>query len=134
MRLFEKLNDDNFYIYAAKNYINPTCIDIKEFDKDLQIFAYINKLFSRFEKTNRLSERLLLNHIIILYNVFNAEACTRMLFYKTQEKFYPQIKTILLFLGKISDSPNKIYLNHKPEVDYSVIELDLNLAQKLKEL
>lgn len=78
----DRLDETNFMLYAAKHYDNPSCFDTLEFYEDLSRFKYIKKLFSRFEETGEIKERLILNHIIILYNLFGPSATTRMLFFK----------------------------------------------------
>ena len=78
----EKLDDTNFMLYAARNYNNPQCYDTLEFYDDLKRFKYIKRLFNIYLETGELRERLILNHIIILYNVFGVIPATRMLFFK----------------------------------------------------
>ena len=77
----ERLNESNFLLYAMKHYDNPQCQLIEEFEEDLKKFLYLKKLLARYSRDNELKERLILNHIIILYNLFN-DAATNMLFYK----------------------------------------------------
>ena len=81
----EKLDDTNFLLYAAKHYENPQCYDTVEFYDDLKRIKYLKRLFNMYVETNNLKERLILNHIIILYNVFGPIAATRMLFLKLGE-------------------------------------------------
>lgn len=126
------LNDSNFLLYAAKNYINAH-YDTDEFYDDLNRFKYIKKLFSRYLERGELRERLILNHIITVYNVFEHSAATRMLFYKTDESQWHILKTILLFLQYM---PPVIYNiefegNH---IRSDLISIDLRLATKLREL
>ena len=96
--MFE-LNDDNFLIFAIKSYDNRGCLGMSDLEEDLKRFKYIKRLFRRYETTDVLSERLILNHIIILNNLFGTEAATKMLFYKIDKKFWPQLKTFLVFLN-----------------------------------
>jgi hypothetical protein len=103
MKLFDDLNNENFEYYAAKHYRNPSCLDIKDFRCDLARFKYINRLLRKYENTGVLSERLILNHIIILYNVFDTTAATRMLFYRISTKHWPTIKTFLIYLNYLRD-------------------------------
>src|SRR6056300_1272600 len=91
------LNESNFLLYAAANYTN-TVYDIDEFNDDLKRFKYLKRLFSRYSEKGELKERMILNHIITLYNVFRSEAATRMLFYKIDEEHWDILKTFLLFL------------------------------------
>ena len=100
--LHVKLTDENFMLYAARNYNNPSCVDTNEFLEDLKRFQYLKRLFAKYEDSNDFKERLVLNHIIILYNLFGIVATTRMLFFKLQE-FKPYLKTILEFLECMPD-------------------------------
>lgn len=126
------LNESNFILYAAANYTN-TCYDTEEFYDDLQRFKYLKRLFSRYQENNDLKERLILNHLITLYNVFNHEAATRMLFYKTEERHWRILKTFLLFLQYM---PNIIYdIEYKNNHIHSdMIAIDLHIANILREL
>ena len=99
----ENLNDDNFLLYAAKHYDNAQCHDAEEFYDDLKRFKYLKRLFGKYKDTGELRERLILNHIIILYNVFGS-AATRMLFAKLH-MYKEYLKPFLVLLGHM---PNKI--------------------------
>ena len=101
---FEELNDDNFLLFAIKNYENPQSITKEDFDKDLNHFKYIKRLLKRYKKTGELKEHLLINHFIILFNIFG-EAATPMLFYKMESSMWPQIKTFLIFLDRLPEYP-----------------------------
>lgn len=90
---------ENFVQYAMHHYENPHCVSVDEFQKDLDKFAYLNKLFKRFYDKEDLNTRLILNHIIILYNVFETESCTEMLFYKTKQEYWHGLKTFLTYLS-----------------------------------
>lgn len=94
----EPLSEVNFLLYAAKNYDNPSCFDTLEFYEDLNRFKYIKKLFVRFQETGELKERLIINHLTIIYNVFGAEAATRMLFVKL-ENHLEYLKPFLDLMG-----------------------------------
>ena len=102
----EKLNEDNFLIYAMHHYDNPQCHSLAEFDEDLKKFLYLKKLLSRYKNNGELRERLILNHIIVLYNIFG-EAATNMLFYKIDKNCWGSLITFLVYLGRMPDSiPN----------------------------
>lgn len=105
----EILNDANFLLYAAKHYDNPSCYDTTEFYEDLNKFKYLKRLFSRYDETNELRERLILNHIIVIYNLFGVEASTKMLFFKLKG-YHHYLKPFLVFL------------NYCPEILYGVGE------------
>lgn len=96
--MIENLNDDNFLIYAAKAYDRPNAV-MSEFEEDLNRIKYIKRLIKRYKINGELKERLILNHIIILSNVFGVEATVRMLFFKLEEEDYDILKTFLLFLN-----------------------------------
>lgn len=100
--MFEDLNDDNFLIYAVKCYNSPHYI-ISEFDSDIKRTKYLKRLFRRYKSTKVLKERLILNHIILLNNVFGIEACARILFYKIDERDYDILKTFLAYLNILPD-------------------------------
>ena len=95
------VNEDNFVLYAAKHYNNPQCYDTEEFYDDLKRFKYIKRLFNRFEQTGELKERLILNHILILYNMFG-DAATKLLLVKLQG-YYPFIKPFLVLINRMPD-------------------------------
>lgn len=92
-----KLAESTFLLYASKYYDNPQCTDISEFEEDLKRFQYLRKLFGRYRQDNDLKERLILNHLIIIYNVFGPEA-TNMLFMKLHE-FHDCLKPFVEYLN-----------------------------------
>ena len=122
MRLFEELNEDNFTLYAANNYNNPQCLDVEEFNDDLARFKYIKRLLRKYRQTGEIQERLVLNHLIILYNVFGIEAANRMVFYKLEEELWPAVKTFL------------VYLNYLPENDKVEVPVDPVIANILRKI
>jgi hypothetical protein len=101
--LSEKLNENNFVLYAMHHYDNPQCHSVQEFEEDLKKFLYLKKLISRYKNKSELRERLILNHIIVLYNIFG-EAATRMLFYKIDESCWDILTTFLVYLNRMPDS------------------------------
>lgn len=126
--MFENLNDDNFLIYAMKNYNSPNCI-VSEFHDDLKRIKYIKRLIRKYKITKELKERLILNHIIVLSNVFGAEATTRILFYKIDEKDYGVLKTFLIFLNLL---PKTVYGINSKNINTNVISLDWNVVKVLR--
>ena len=119
--LFDHLNEDNFLLFAIKNYENPQAVTKEDFDKDLNHFKYIKRLLKRYKNTGVLKSHLLLNHFIILYNIFG-EAATPMLFFKIEEELWSCMKTFVMFLGKLPEYP-KCYI-HDIKVDlYCLSEL-----------
>jgi hypothetical protein len=116
-----ELNDDNFLIFAIKNYDNPSCNGMSDLEEDLKRFKYLKRLFKRYENTNVLNERLILNHIIILYNVFGNSA-TKLLFFKLDERHWGFLKTFLVFINRLT-----------PE-DRVDIPLDNKIVESLRKL
>ena len=100
MKNFE-LTEENLLIYAAKHYYNPKFIDAEEFYEDLKRFKYIKRLLNRYEETGKLSERLIINHLIVVFNVFGIEAGLKILELKLDKQYWPQIKPFLIFLRYI---------------------------------
>lgn len=101
--MVEKLNDANFLVFAMHHYDNPQCHSLSEFEDDLKKFLYLKKLLSRYKNNGELRERLILNHIIVLYNIFGA-VTTNMLFYKIEETLWPELITFLVYLNRMPDS------------------------------
>jgi hypothetical protein len=95
-----ELNDDNFLIFAIKNYQNPSCTGMAELEDDLKRFKYLKRLLNRYEKTGEPNERLIINHLILLYNVFG-RGTTEMLFFKLEDKYWSNLKTYLVFLNRM---------------------------------
>ena len=118
---FTKLNEDNFLLFAIKNYENPQAVTKEDFDKDLNHFKYIKRLLKRYKNNGQLKTHLLINHFIILYNIFG-EATTPMLFYKIEKDLWEVLKTFIIFLNRLPEYP-KTYL-HDIQVDiYCLSEL-----------
>jgi hypothetical protein len=120
------LSEDYFLLYAIKLYDNPTCKGINEFYEDLNRIKYIKRLFNKYETKKVLRERLVLNHILTLNNVFGPEGCSRILFYKIEKKYYSYLKTFLDFLNIL---PEEI-----PETKIQDIPLDHRIQKMLQEL
>ena len=126
------LNEKNFLLYAAANYTN-TLYDTEEFYDDLKRLKYLKRLFSRYLERGELKERLILNHIITLYNVFQSQAATRMLFYKTEEKHYNILKTFLVFLQYMPEQVESIHFDGN-NIRTENISIDVNIANILRKL
>jgi hypothetical protein len=97
-----KLTDNNFLVYAMHHYDNPQCHSIDEFEEDLKRFLYLKKLFLRYKKHGELRERLILNHIIVLYNLFG-DVLTGMLFFKIEKEYWSELTTFLIYLNRMPD-------------------------------
>ena len=122
----EKLCTNNFVMYAMKLYSNPLCTGIDEFKEDILRVKYIKRLLLKYKKNNDLKERLILNHIIILQNVFGAEGCTRILFYKIPKELHSYLKAFLEYLQYL---PYEI-----PEVDLNSINSDHRIIKLLQRI
>ena len=104
MNLFDDLNEDNYNMFAMRYYDNPQCTTVEEFNDDLNKIKYVKGLFNRFLETGELRTILILNHLIVIYNVFENEAATRMLFFRVEKKFYSILKPFLIFLNRLPDT------------------------------
>ena len=98
----EKLNEGNFLVYAMHHYDNPQCHSLQEFEEDIKKFLYLKKLLSRYKNYDELRERLILNHIIVLYNIFG-ESATKMLFYKIDKSCWDVLVTFLVYLDRMPE-------------------------------
>ena len=96
---FEDLNEKNFILYAMKHYENPQCVTKEDFDEDIKRFKYLKRLLKRYLRGGQLRIPLILNHLIILYNVFG-DAATPLLFFKFEREYWCMLKTLLLYLNK----------------------------------
>ena len=94
-----ELTEENFVIYAMKHYDNPACKGMSEFEDDLKKFRYLKRLFRKYTAGKGLKERLIVNHLVVIYNLFGPEAATRMLFFKIEKRYWLQLKTFLVFLN-----------------------------------
>ena len=101
--MYEKITSDNVIMFAIKHYDNPQCEGEKEFHDDMKRFKYIKRLLRKYKDSNILKERLLLNHIIILNNLFGPEACVTLLLFKIQREYWETLKSFLLFLNILRD-------------------------------
>ncbi len=129
--IFDDLNDDNFLMYSMREYSNMQCTAIEEFYDDLKKIKYIKRLFNIYTNTGQLKERLILNHLIVFYNVFSVQAGTRILFYKIEKDFWPLLKTFLIFLDRM---PEKIDSIRGEVILSSNIQLDNGIITRLRSI
>ena len=127
---FDDLSNENVMIYAMKVYDKPNCI-MSEFKEDMKRFNYLKRLFRRYSKVGEMRERLVLNHLVVLYNVFGIEAATRLLFFKMAKSDYSALKTYLLFLSCMPDVVRGI---KGQDIISSEISVDMNIAEILREI
>lgn len=128
--MFSNLTEDNYLGYAMKAYDRPVYTS-QEFSEDIKRFHYLNRLFHRYTKHSDLRERLILNHIVILKNVFGSYAVIRLLFLKVREKYYPILKTFLLYLNIMQDVVEGI---RGSDIPSSTIQVDYQVVQTLRKL
>ena len=126
-----ELTEDTFIMYAMKYYDNPSCKGMAEFLDDIKRFKYIKRLLGKYTSGKELKERLIINHMIVLNNLFGVEATTKMLFFKIDKKFWPQLKTFLVFLNYM---PEKIILNKGVAIIESEIPLDDKIVEILRKV
>ena len=117
--IFNELNEDNFLLFAIKNYENPQAVAKEDFEKDLNHFKYIKRLLKRYKKSGELKTHLILNHFIILYNIFG-EATTPMLFFKIERELWSAVKSFIIFLNRLPEYPKSSI--HDIQVDLSCLE------------
>jgi len=125
---FDDLTNDNILLYAAKAYDKPNCI-MSEFKEDMKRFNYLKRLFKRYRKIGELREQLVLNHLVVICNVFGPEVATRLLFFKMSKDDYSALKTYLLFL---SCMPEKVRGIKGHDIISSEIPVDMTIAEILR--
>ena len=131
MMNFDRIDNKNIILYAQTYYDNDFCIDIQEFYNDLKKIKYIKKLLKKYVEKNKLSERLILNHLISFYNVFESAAATRMLFYKIDQEYHSALKTFLVFLERMPDRINGLECE---DLNTNLIPLDEHIVEVLRKI
>mgnify|MGYP006000511367 CR=1 FL=1 len=122
MLIFDELTEDNLFLYAAKHYNNPTFSDIEDFYEDLNRFKYLKRLVNRYLEGGELPDRLIMNHLIVVFNVFTIEATLNILQLKLEEKHWPVVKPFLLFLNYIKND------------DLIGVEMDKLVIERLRKI
>tara|TARA_E500000178_G_scaffold344687_1_gene393353 strand:+ start:205 stop:561 length:357 start_codon:yes stop_codon:yes gene_type:complete len=117
-----KLTKENLVVYAAKHYYNPKCIDSEEFFEDLKKFKYVKRLLNRYRQSGELSERLIINHLIVIFNVFGYEAGLNILELKIELEYWEILKPFLIFLKAIKNT------------EYTNIDMDKYVVERLREI
>ena len=131
MNIIEPLYHKNFIIYCAKHYDNPYCANDEEFFDDINKIKYIKKLLTRYHQTGELKERLILNHIMVLYNIFGASHVPRILYLKCRKQFH-MIKPFLILLNCM---PRKLYnIGNETIIDTDEIPLDQIIIDQLRKI
>jgi len=103
--IFDELTHENWVMFAIKHYDNPTSVTYSDFEEDLNRIKYIKRLLRRYDTTGELKTHLILNHIIVMYNVFD-DAATPLLFYKIEATYWSILKAFMLFLNRLPCSLN----------------------------
>ena len=122
MQLFDKLTDDNLLLYAARYYYNPTCIDPEEFYEDLNRFKYIKRLVNKYLETGNISERLILNHMITVFNAFDIKPTLKTLEFKFDGRQWEVLKPFLVFLKHIKND------------EYVEVKMDKHVIEQLRKI
>ena len=126
---FDELNESNYMLFAIKFYDNPQAVTKDDFESDLKRIRYIKRLLKRYKNTGELKTHLLLNHFIILYNIFG-DATTPMLFFKIEEDLWSVMKTFVIFLNRLPAYPKSSF--HDVQVDLDCLK-QLNQVHKKDE-
>lgn len=130
--MIDKIDESNFVLFAAKHYDNPHCFDTDEFYDDLNRFKYLKRLFNRYEETGELKERLIINHLTIVYNIFGAEAATKMLFLKLRGQ-YQLLKPFLVLMGYMPEAIRGIGEDNQT-ITSSDIHMDEYIVEVLRQI
>lgn len=130
--IIDQVDESNFLLYAAKHYANPHCYDTVEFYEDLSRFKYIKRLLNKYEETGDIKDRLVINHLTIIYNVFGAEAGTRLLFLKLRE-YLPMLKPFLVLMGTLPEVVPKIGIEGKDVITSEII-MDPHIVDTLRKI
>lgn len=128
---FDDLNEDNFVLYAMKHYENNQCLSEKDFNNDLKIFKYLRRLLNRYDNGGDIKVRLILNHLIMLTNVFPVTVATRMLFFKMPERYWSVLKTFLIYLNYMPDIIKTV--NGKTIISSDIL-IDMYVAEQLRKV
>ena len=128
--MFDVITEKNFFLYAAKNYDNSSCAGLDDFYEDLNHIKYIKRLFNRYESKGELKDRLITNHLILLYNIFGVEPATKILFFKLNEKYWPLLKTFLVGLNVLPDVITGI---SNKDINTVEIKIDQNIVERLRQ-
>ena len=120
--IFNELNADNFLLFAIKHYENPQSVTREDFEEDMKRFKYLKRLFRRYTLTSEIKVRLIVNHIVVLQNVFGVEAACVLLLYKIDEQYWPILKTVL------------IHLDYLYPHELNNVQVDENIKKLLEEM
>jgi hypothetical protein len=122
MKIFDTLDEKNFLLYAAKHYYKPNILNAEEFYEDLKRFMYLKRLFKRYNNNGELTERLILNHLIVIFNVFGIKPALKMLEYEIDQKYWYILKPFLIYLRYIRND------------QYTNIQMSKEVINKLRKV
>ena len=120
--MFEKLTNDNIVMFAIKHYDNPQCEGEAEFQDDMKRFKYLKRLFRKYQDSGELKERLILNHMTVIHNLFGTDASSTLLLFKIEPEYWNVLKTFMMFLNML------------PEGELEEVEVDENIKKVLEKL
>ena len=120
---FNELTNENYLMFALLHYDNPHCIDIKEYFEDVRKLKYIKRLFNRYKEDGVMKERLILNHLISFYNVFDNKAAARLLFFRVGDEYHSLLKTFLIYLNRMPEQVNETLFSSDIQLDEKIIEI-----------
>ena len=126
---FNELTNENYLMFALLHYDNPHCVDIKEYFEDVRKLKYIKRLFNRYKEDGVIKERLILNHLISFYNVFENDAATRLLFFRVGQEYYSLLKTFLVYLNRMPVQVNEELYSSDIDMDENIIEILRKIGQ-----
>jgi len=126
--MFARITAENFILYAMHNYNNYECNSIEDFNEDINRLKYVKRLLRKYVNSGELKERLIINHLVLLGNVFGVAVTTRILFFKLEQQLWPALKTFLVFLNYMQNDL------HNPEIISSEISLDQNIIDTLRKI
>ena len=113
---FDELNENNYLLFAIKFYNNPHSLTKEDFEDDLKRIKYVKRLLKRYKATGVLKTHLILNHLTLLFNVFD-DATIPLLFYNLDKDLWPLIKSFLIFLNRLPEYPKTSINNIKEDKD-----------------
>lgn len=122
------LTEDNFEFFAIKNYDDPNCSGVHEFREEMLRFKYLNRLLNKYEENGEMKENLVLNHLVVLFNIFN-DAALNMLFYRVAERHWPILVPFLIFINRM---PEEVHVSSTRTVHDSDIRIDMNVVNRLR--
>ena len=126
---FNDINENNIEFFCMPHYDNPQCINTEDYSEDMKRFKYLKRHLNHYLASGELKERLILNHLIMIYNLFDNESGTRILFYKIEESSWAVLKPFLIYLKRM---PNRVKGIRGKDIRDSDITLDQHVVKQLR--